>query len=169
MAEVSVLELMDRYGALGPDFLTWLCVRSNRDDLPAPPSEPGLQVTLHGPMVLTSEMGEATKITLAGDEAAAAPELVSALANGKRLIRSKVDFTAQDSTWVFTLDAETFDLKSIKLPVPKVPDLDEFMSMRVQATQLLSNMIHELFELFLPVRLDPTLWKAEVESWSAGS
>ncbi len=165
MNQLSVLEILDRYGSVGPDFLTWLCVRWMRDDVPAPPSEPGLQVSFLGPVVLGSETGEATKISFSGEDAPSAPEVQAALRQGKRLLRSKLVFTAQDASWQFTLDAETFDLKSIKLPVPKLPDLDEYMAMRVQATQHLARLVEELFELYLPIRLDAVVWKSEVESW----
>lgn len=168
MAQLSALEAMDRYGTLGPDFLTWLLVHVRRDDLPKPPSEPGLDVSLFGPMMLASESGEATKITLAGEEAAAAPEIEAALRAGKRLMRSKIEFNAQESKWTFALDAETFDLKSMKLPVPKVADLDEYMTMRVQAAQHLAHLIDEMFELFLAVRLDAALWREELEMRTAG-
>lgn len=165
MAELSYLEIMERYGAFGPDFLTWLAVRTTRDDLPAPPSEPGLKASVHGPMVFESSTGEATRMSLAGEEAASAPEVRAALRAGKRLARSRVEFTAQDATWTFTLDAATFDLRSVKLPVPKIPDLDEYFSQRIQALQHLDRLVRELFELFLPMRLDPSSWKAEVAGW----
>lgn len=165
-AEVSNLEVLERYAALGPDFLTWLAVRSLRGDLPAPESEPGMEVQLLGPITLAASHGEATKVTLAGDEAASAPEVQSALRQGKRLLRAKVQFDIVDMQYVFTLDAETFDLRSVKLPVPKVPDLDEYLRMRIQALQHLDRVVRELFEVFLPVRLEPAAWKAEVTSWN---
>ena len=166
MSEMSALDIMDRYGALGPDFLTWLWVHSLDESLPAPPSEPGLAVGCIGPMVFESEIGDATKISLAGDEAATAPEAKAALRTGKRLKRSKLEFSAQDAKWTFTLDSDTFDLRSIKLPVPKVADLDEYMTMRVQATQHLAHIVHELFEIFLTIRLDAAKWKEELENWN---
>lgn len=165
MAEPAALEIMERYATMGPDFLTWLAVRVIQDTVPAPASEPGLKFDVLGPLVLGSTLGEATKITLAGDEAVAAPEVRAALREGKRLYRAKLVFTAQDSVWTFSLDAESFDLKSVKLPVPKVPDLDEYLHLRIQALQHLNVLVLELFELFLPIRLDPALWREEVAAW----
>ncbi|MCB2154991.1 hypothetical protein KQI84_08895 [bacterium] len=165
MAEPAALEVMERYALLGPDFLTWLAVRIINDNVPAPPSEPGLSIDIQGPLVLGSSMGEATKITLAGDEAAAAPEVRAALREGKRLYRAKLSFTAQDATWTFTLDAESFDLKSVKVPVPKLPDLDEYMHQRIQALQHLNVLLLELFEIYLPIRLQPEQWREEVTGW----
>ncbi|MEQ8821523.1 MAG: hypothetical protein RLY93_14890 [Sumerlaeia bacterium] len=165
MAQMSNLEVMERYATLGPDFLTYLCVRSSQGTLDPPASEPGLTLALMGPMVFASDTGEATKVTLAGDEASAAPEVEAALRQGKRLIRGKVEMKAQDAVWNFTLDGETFDMKSMKLPVPKVADADEYMALRVQAIQHLAMLINDLFEAFLPIRLDAELWRAEVEGW----
>lgn len=165
-SQLPVLEILERYGSIGPDFLTWLCACWMRGETPAPPSEPGLEIMLQGPVTLAGQAGEATKVTLSGDDAAGSPEVIAALRQGKRLVRSKLVFTAAENSWTFSLDAETFDLKSIKLPVPKIPDLNEYLSLRVQATQHLARILEELFELFLPLRLDAAAWKAEVETWA---
>lgn len=165
MPQLSALDILDKYGSLGPDFLTWLWVSSEREDLPAPPSEPGLQVTVLGPIVLSGGYGEATKITLAGDEAPAAPESLAARRGGKRAVRAKLEFRAQDAVWTFTLDAETFDIKAAKVPVPKIPDENEYLMQRVQALQHLDHLLGELFETFLQIRLDPARWPGEAASW----
>jgi hypothetical protein len=165
-AELSPLEAFQKYAALGPDFLTWLLVRVLEDDCPRPLSEPGLKVDIQGPLLFISEDGEARKITLAGDEAASAPEVLSALRQGKKLTRAKVIFTAQEDTWTFTLDAQFFDLKSIKLPVPAIPDLNQYLQMRVEATVRLYSLVDEIYtDIFLPLRLSPDAWKEEAKSW----
>lgn len=165
-AELSNLEIMDRYGSLGPDFLTWLVVESMRDTLDPPESEPGLTVIPKGPLVLVSESGEATKVSLTGDEAVSSAEFISAIRQGKRLLRAKLEFTAQDATWDFTLDSQTFDVKSAKLPVPKVSDLDEFMSLRIQATQHLYHILGEMYDSFLHLRCDEERWPEVLQDWS---
>lgn len=162
---VEAIEIMQRYGALGPDFLTWLSVGAMNSTLPMPPAEPGLVVRVLGPMVFTAEQAEVTKASFAGEDAALSPEAAAALAAGKRLVRARLELTAQDATWSFTLDAESFDLKSLKLPVPKVPDLDEYLALRVQATQQVAFLVQQLFELFLPIRCDKQQWAAEVKGW----
>jgi hypothetical protein len=163
--ELSPLEAFQKYGALGPDFLTWVLIRTLGEGVPAPTSEPALSVNIHGPLVFTGEDGEAKKVTMAGEEAASAPEVNSALRQGKRLTRAKLIFTAQEDTWTFTLDAEFFDLKSIKLPVPAMPDLETYLELRLQSTARLYFLVDELFDLFLKERLDPEGWPAEVKSW----
>lgn len=162
---LTVLEVLERYGSLGPDFLTWFALHCDEEGFAATPGEPGLSAAVLGPMVFASDTGEATKMSLAGDEAAAAPEVAAALRAGKRLVRARIQLAAQDAEWTFTLDAETFDLRSAKLPVPKVPDLDEYLMLRIQALQHLDLLVRELFEKFLALRLDPTAWKAEVGTW----
>lgn len=164
-SELAPMEAFQRYAALGPDFLTWLLVRVLEDDIPAPPSEPGLKVDIQGPLLFIGDGGEATKVTLAGEEAAAAPEVQSALRQGKKLARGKVLFSVMEDTWTFTLDAETFDLRSIKLPVPPVPDAEQNLHMRVEATMRLMLLIDEMFEGFLTIRLNPEGWKSEAEKW----
>ncbi|CAN5380460.1 hypothetical protein BH09SUM1_BH09SUM1_03010 [soil metagenome] len=165
MAELAPLEAFQKYGALGPDFLTWLLVRVLDGDVPPPPSEPGLKVDIQGPLLFASDDGEARKVTLSGEEAASAPEVSSALRQGKKLLRAKLLLNAQEDTWAFTLEAEFFDLKSIKLPVPPIPDMEQYLSMRIQSAQRLYLLVDELFENFLTLRLDPTLWAEEAKKW----
>ncbi len=164
-AELAPLEAFERFASLGPDFLTWLLVHILEDDLPRPTIEPALQVDVQGPLLFEAELNEAKKITLSGDEAATAPELMSALRQGKRLTKGKFLFTAVEDTWTFSLDGNAFDLRGIKIPVPVIPDRDEYISMRVQSTLHLFQMIDELFEIFLMLRLDPDQWREELGNW----
>lgn len=163
--ELSNTEAMERYAALGPDFLTWLLVRVLKSDVPPPPSEPALEVDIKGPLQFASEGGEATKVSMSGDEAPSAPEVFSALRQGKRLFRAKMLFSAYDSTWEFTLDAGTFDLKSAKLPVPAMADADEYLRLRYESILRLYHFLDEMYDQFLPLRLDPENWRDEVSSW----
>lgn len=163
--EFDVTQAMDRFGSLGPDFLTWLLVRLLKDEMEPPPSEPSLVIDIKGPLQFAADGGEATKVTMAGDEAASAPEVFSALRQGKRLHRAKLEFIVHEMTWTFTFDGGTFDLRSTKLPVPNIPDQDAFLTTRLESIMGLYHYIDELFDRFLPHRLDPTAWKAEVESW----
>lgn len=160
------VDLMERYASLGPDFLTWLAARGPEGTLPPIPSEPELTVGVKGPLLFEAAHGEATKITLAGEEAPTAPEVDAAMKVGKRLRRAKLEFAVVDAIWSFTLDAETFDVKSVKLPVPKIADEGEYLKARVQALQHLTRLLEELFEAFLGVRLDPAAWREEVVSWT---
>lgn len=163
--ELSPLEAFQRYSALGPDFLTWVLVRVLNDDLPPLQAEPSLKVDIQGPLLFMAEGGEAKKINLSGDEAAMAPEVLSALRQGKKLIRTKLIFTAMEDTWQFTLDAETFDVRGVKLPVPAMSDIEKYFEMRLEALARLNLFIDEMFEGFLSLRLNPDEWKAEAAAW----
>jgi len=168
--ELSPLEAFQRYSSLGPDFLTWLMVTTlEEDDCLNPPSEPGLKINIEGPLLFVGEGGEASRVSLAGKDSAAAPEVNSALRQGKRLTRARVVLTAQENEWSFTLDAEYFDVKAVKLPVPPIPDLDQFMSMRVDSVMRLYMLIEELFDMFLAIRLDAAQWKEITAGWRKSS
>lgn len=163
--ELSPLEAFQRYASLGPDFMTWFLVRILEDDLPTLSSEPALKVDIQGPLLFTGDGGEANKVTLAGDEAASAPEVLSALRQGKRLARAKFIFDAMEEQYVFVLDAETFDLRSVKLPVPNIADADQHFSNRLEALAKLAFFVEEYFEGFLHLRLNPDSWTEEAERW----
>lgn len=165
MAELSVLDAFERYGSLGPDFLTWLFICSQADD-PHPAITSLVQgVEFRGPIVLSGEGGEALKVSLSGDEAPNAPEVRSALAEGKRIVRSKLLLTIGADQFQCTLNGETFDLSGLKLPIPKTPDWELFLSDRIQAMQHLFGILDSLFEAFLAVRLAPDTWKEEAARW----
>ncbi len=167
-SELAPLEAFERYGALGPDFLTWLLVRVLEDKVPGIPSEPGLKLDVQGPLQFASEAGEARKVTLSGEEAATAPEVISALRRGKRLMRGKFLLTAVEDTWTFTLDGGTFDLRSLKLPVPPIPDAESYLEARIEAVLRVYTLLDELFEAFLPERLSPDTWREELARWARG-
>lgn len=155
--------IMSQYGSLGPDFLTWLLIRVLKDDFVPPPSEPGLTIDMKGPLSFAADGGEATKVTMAGDEAASAPEVFSALRQGKRLHRAGLEFRIGDDAWIFNFDGSTFDLKSAKLPVPS--EMGRDLATRVESIMVVYHYLDEIYDQFLPVRLDPDGWKAEVKSW----
>ena len=161
--DLTPLQAYERYASLGPDFLTWLLIRVVDTNVPAPASEPDLVIDIQGPLVFTGEGGEARMVSMAGDEAATAPEVFSALRQGKRLTRAKVLFTVHEEVYKFTLDAEHFDLKGVKLPVPTMPDGPEFVELRAQSLMRLYQLLDDLYEAFLEIRLSPDLWKGELE------
>ena len=165
MTELAPLEAFQKYASLGPDYLTWLLVRVLETDVPPIPSEPALKVDIQGPLLFVSDGGEARKITLAGEEAASAPEVLSALRQGKKLARAKVLFTAHEDTWAFTLDAEYFDIKSVKVPVPTLADAEQYLQMRIESLARLYHLLDEMFEGFLALRLNPAAWKEEAVRW----
>ena len=51
------------------------------------------------------------------------------------------------------------------VPVPKVPDLDQYVADRVTAFQKLADTFDRLFEQFLSLRLSPENWKKEAAAW----
>lgn len=167
MAELSVLEAFERYGSLGPDFLTWLFVSTQTEGDNPSISQYVQEIEFRGPIVLMGEGGEALKVSLSGDEAPNAPEVRSALAEGKRIVRSKLLLTVGADQFQCTLNAESFDLSGLKLPIPKTPDWELFLSDRIQAMQHLYGILDALFEAFLAIRLSPDLWKKEAELWLA--
>lgn len=165
-AELPVLEIMERYGHFGPDFLTWmLCCWISGEEQPTP-SEPGLQIKFASSITMSAVSSEAEKVSLAGESAADSPELRTALREGKRVAKAALVLTAHDNDWKFILDAETFGFGSATLPVPKIPDANEYLSLRIDAIVHLRNIVHELFDAFMAIRTNPDSWKVVVESWS---
>lgn len=165
MPAMDALEAMQKYEAFGPDFLTWLFLRAREGEAAFGAKFPW-QVAFRGPLTFEGVGGEATKIALSGDEAADAAEAVSALREGKKLVKAKVVLSDSIDEFVFTINAHTFDLTGVKVPTPKLPDMDQYLSDRIVALQRLYDTIGELYERhFLPKRLSAKDWKKEVKGW----
>ncbi|MDX2175132.1 MAG: hypothetical protein SF028_01550 [Candidatus Sumerlaeia bacterium] len=167
MAELGVLEAFEQYRPLGPDFLTWLAMSARAENAVTLADGTRLELEVRGPLALAAGGGEATKVTLAGDDAVGAPELRSALGEGKRLVKARLVLTEGADQYAFTFNAETFDLSALKVPVPRIPDLAQYATDRVTAMQHLFDVVERAYEEFLALRLAPEQWAETVESWTA--
>lgn len=151
----------------GREFLTWLLIRilagetlDNSLRL-ASTIEPSLRVDIEGPMRFRADGAEAHTLTLAGAEAALAPEALSALRQGKQLIRARIVFVALEDCYRFTFD-EAWAISSIRLPVPAISDADKHFEARMEAMQRLEAILNELWSAFVALRLDDAAWADEL-------
>jgi hypothetical protein len=102
-------------------------------------------------------------VAVRGEEVLNAPELRSALAEGKRVRRVKLLVTYDEEQWQGTLDAKTLEWRGVKVSVPPVPDLGEYALMRTQAFERLTQLLEEWFAAFLKRRLSDANWAEELE------
>lgn len=142
LAAAGYLEIAAHYGGRGREFLDWLG-RFSGQDLPA-----GVRVDVTGPLVYESLHGEATRVTAVGEDALEAPEAVAARAEGKRLARARVRLTTSAGQFEATVDAESLVLSGARLPVPRLHDQDEALTMRLDAMENVVGALRGLFGVF---------------------
>lgn len=157
------LEDLQAIEYLGGEFLTWLVVSTAREEGPAEWGEcQPVQIEITGPMALEGPGMGALQVNLRGEELLEAPELRAALAEGKRLRKLKLAFNLEEERWEGTLDARTLEWRGLKVSVPNIPDMGEYLLMRTQAFERASRMLDEWFAAFLRRRLDAETWDGEV-------
>jgi hypothetical protein len=149
--DISPLVANQRYKSNGREFATWLLCEYLSESFPKLESMPSLKGDIHGPLVLQDELG---KLTFQGEDAVDSPEVSAALAAHRQLAKATIALNEHEESWRFTFDSDTFDLKGCILPVPVIPDLNEFLSLRLQAMLRLYDMVDALYSHFLDLEAD---------------
>lgn len=144
---------MRNYRWLGREFLTWIWFKTETDggtfDLPSSP----IDIVIEDNLVMVSHDDESQSSSIKGGCPTLRPEAASALAGLMAARRAKITAARDEKTWTFTLDAETLDIKSAKLPKTEADDAYEQMAERLGFAEELSDAIAELFAHFVEVRL----------------
>lgn len=136
----------------GDEFLTWLADHEGQFN-------PSSQVTFPGPLWMDCEAGAARQIAVRGEDALEAPEVRAGFAQGKRVVRAGLCLADGEAEWKLTLD-QSLDVRGLRVPVPKCPDVHDGLLMRVQAVQHLMGQLDALFQLFLVLRSNDSAWAA---------
>lgn len=159
---MGVLELIQQKAFIGKEFLTWLWFRSERDNAV---TVKGKEITVEilGPILLDAQYGDARASMLKGDSPATAPEARTALLEGKKLKKAKLKWVREDVEWVFTIDGENFNVSGLNIPNPGKLPFEDYMMMRLEMALEFEEVLQELLEVFLELRLDAKPWKRELE------
>ena len=148
---------------LGHEFLTWLWFRTEEHggifDLP------GL-----GPVGLAfdkllefKEEEFSTHVTVRSDAVTRAPESQVAIQTGKQLHKARIVIGLGDENFEFTLEATNLDIQSLAIPKSTGETPMERIQEDIDRLNLVAQIVHELFNLFLHDRLSPS-FEAETAS-----
>ncbi|NQZ59511.1 MAG: recombination-associated protein RdgC [Lentisphaeraceae bacterium] len=109
---------------MGRDFLTWMWFLCEAEDGKFTVPDLGeFCIGLDGPLSLVAENMGAHESVLRKGLPTLSPEAHQALCSGKKLKSARVSFTRGDEIWTFTLDADNFIFKSLKLPDGEAMDV----------------------------------------------
>lgn len=167
-------KLNDEYachGTIGQDFLTWLLYMSE--------SEGGLLQTnealggeygfaIDGPLLFVADGKGALESVIRKGLPTQSAEAQAALDVGKKLKQAKLIFGRGDDIWQFTFDAETFAIRSLKLPQGEKLDKESEFQERMMNIGMLRDVLKFLFEKFVSILQSPEKSKAlrsKIKSW----
>lgn len=161
---MGVLELIQQKSFLGKEFLTWLWYRAERDGEVDTGKGKPITVEILGPILLDAQYGDARASALKGDSPATSPEARTALLEGKKLKKAKMKWVREDVEWVFTLDGENFNMSGLAVPNPGKLPFEDMMALRVDMVMEFENVLQQMLEYFMELRMDKNLWRPELES-----
>ncbi|HJW72109.1 MAG TPA: hypothetical protein VJ486_04580 [Geothrix sp.] len=110
------LELMEQGRFLGEEFLLWLWMRSMTEGGASGQDGDGSGCFVDDAIQLVSERGEVKEISLRKGNPSESREAFEALSRGMRPAKMKLRILSGDLEWVFTLNAATLDMGTLKLP-----------------------------------------------------
>jgi hypothetical protein len=113
---VKPLELMEQGRFLGEEFLLWLWMRSMTEGGASGEDGDGSGCFVDDAIQLASERGEVKEISLRKGNPSESREAFEALGRGMRPSKVKLRILSGDLEWVFTLNAATLDMGTLKLP-----------------------------------------------------
>lgn len=167
-------KLNDEYachGTIGQDFLTWLLYLSE--------AEGGLLQTneqlggeygfaIDGPLLFVADGKGALESVIRKGLPTQSAEAQAALDVGKKLKQAKLIFGRGDDIWQFTFDAETFAIRSLKLPQGEKLDKDSEFQERMLNIGMLRDVLQFLFEKFVTILQSPEKsekLRGKIKSW----
>jgi recombination associated protein RdgC len=107
---------MEQGRFLGEEFLLWLWMRSMTEGGASGEDGDGSACFVDDAIQLVSERGEVKEISLRKGNPSESREAFEALSRGMRPSKVKLRILSGDLEWVFTLNATTLDMGTLKLP-----------------------------------------------------
>ncbi len=156
----AMIDQMQRYGFLGPEFLLWLWYRFDTDGGRFAVDGEPVDVIFDNQLTLEGHLAEAETSRLSGGLPANSPEAYQALRVGKRVAKARIRLAKGANEWTFVIDTETFNIGGLK--VPQVPGTDKHDQIieRFYMIEELDRLLDDLYKQFLEHRIGAP-WKKE--------
>jgi hypothetical protein len=156
--------------APGREFLMWLWYMSEAQGGEVALPEGGtFAVLVEGPLLFDQE--EQGETAIRKGEPMVSAETRAALLSGKKLRRAKLTLArGGEEVWTCTLDADTFVIRSLKLPKTEAIDAEGRFQERMEMIDTFRQAFLGLYSTFCKLRDDEKACKAlggEMKSWMA--
>jgi hypothetical protein len=146
------LELMEQGRFLGEEFLLWLWMRSMTEGGASGEDGDGSGCFVDDAIQLVSERGEVKEISLRKGNPSESREAFEALSRGMRPAKVKLRILSGDLEWVFTLNAATLDMGTLKLPASTGKAPHERLHDRIFLLEEGAGHLERRLKIFLRVR-----------------
>ncbi len=153
---------------LGREFLTWLWFKSETQNHKLTIGKYGVfHLYIDDKIVLSSTSGSVRENSLKGGTPAYAFEAGSALGTGKLVNEAKFILQDSERQWSFSLLADDLSLRTVRLPTISEADSHAHINQRIAHSQLLSNLIDELFKSFMELRISEQFYEelTKIREW----
>ena len=154
-------KLNDEYachGTIGEDFLTWLLYISEAEGGIVNAGEAlggEFGFGIDGPLLLVAEGKGALESVVRKGLPTQSAEAQAALDVGKKLKSAKLIFGRGDDIWQFGFEANTFAIRSLKLPQGEKLDSESEFQERMINIEVISDVITMLFKRFVETLASP--------------
>lgn len=147
-------------GSAGREFLMWLWYASEkRGGLANIPEVGEIAYMVEGPLTFVMEGKGAHEIVLKKGEPLLSAEARTALLSGKKLKKAKLQFVRGEEVWAFTLDADEFIFRGLKLPQTEAFDRVGKFQERMVFLEAFRQAFFHLFREFVKERNASREWK----------
>jgi hypothetical protein len=147
---------------LGGEFLLWLWFsQDSLDGMLKLPSLGAIEITLGTQLVLVEPLKPQESVHVRGQDPCGSSEAEQALHQGKLPRKVGLRLTFEQNDWVFTLDASTLGVSSVKLPALLSEGEEEHFYERMRLFEQMNDLVRALYARFLGVRLSPA-WESDV-------
>ena len=157
--------------APGREFLTWLWFQSETSSRMLATENGAYGVAIEGPLAFANEGAGAHSAVLRKGIPENSAEAKSCLLANKKLKSARVVFARNDETqWRFTLSADDFVVRGLKLPATEKLDAVSRFQERMSLLQDWRNAFVAIYKTYLDVRTDSRAWKLEtgrIREWVA--
>ena len=154
---------------VGREFLTWLWYCSEKRGGLMRSAEHGeFAYMVEGPLDFVMEGRGAHETIMKKGQPMLAVETKAALQSGKTLKSAKITFCRGEEVWNFTLDADTFTFKGMKLPQTENFDQVGKFQERMIFLEIFRSVFFELFSSYIEERTSNwDLVANEIKHWVA--
>jgi hypothetical protein len=146
---------------LGRECLTWLLWKSESTEALTEVDGQPLSCVFHGKLTLRAAGGDVTELAVKGVTSPYSPLVRQALDRGLLVHGARLQLTHGEQQYDVAVDAETFDVRSAKLPALLQEEEGERITERLELAGRLSGLLDALVQAFVAERLART-WESRV-------
>ena len=151
----------DELAFLGREFMTWLLWRVDQGEETFGAGEQAFTLGFGSRVRLDALAGDVTAAVLRGGPAAHSVMARAGIGAGSMLREAELRAVRGEKEWRFTLDADSFDLKGVKLPELLTEEDDDRFLERIALTLELDALVKAAFAEFARERARPS-WRRAV-------